>query len=176
MIKNGKLFGLFNIIDASIILIVLLAVSGIALVKMGKFATSGHLTKKAGMIEFDVVSKGVKLSTNENLFKPGGKTFITIRNVPYTSLEVVKTQMTPWQTVITDPKDPNKAISVTDPSEPNTYNFIVTVKDKALLTDDGPIIGGNKIKIGLAVNLEGFKYRLNGTVSDVRALGLTQKH
>ena len=170
MIKNGKLFGIVNVIDASIILILILAVSGIAMVKLGKFATSAHMTKKEGIIEFDVVSKGVKLSKNENLFKPGDTSFITIRNVPYTSLEVVKAQMTPWQTVITDPKNPAKAISVIDPSEPYTYNFIVTLKDKALITDDGPIIGGNKIKIGLSVSLEGFKYRLNGTVSDVKVV------
>lgn len=170
MIKNGKLFGVFNIIDLSILFIIIIAVSGLALVKMGKFATSSHLTKKSGVIEFDVISKGVKLSKDENLFKDGDKTFITIRNVPYTSLEIVKAVMTPLQTSMPDPKNSEKAISVTDPSEPYTYSFLVTLRDKATLTDDGPIIGGNKIKIGLTVSLEGFKYRLNGTVSDVRVV------
>lgn len=170
MVKNGKLFGIFNILDVSVVLIILLAVSGIALVKLGKFSTSSHLTQKQGNIEFDVVSRGVKLSTKENIFKPGDKTFITIRNVPYTSLEIVKSTISPWQTSMPDPKDPKKAIAVTDPTESNTYNFLITLRDKALITDDGPIIGGNKIKIGLTVNLEGFKYRLNGTVSDVRVV------
>lgn len=170
MLKNGKLFGIINIIDLSIILLVLLAISGLVLVKSGRFVTSHQVIQKQGIIEFDIVIRGQKLSKPDKLFLAGQKTFITIRNVPYTALEIIKVIRTPWQTVIPDPKNPSKAISVADPSEPYTYNFLVTVKDKATLTNDGPVIGGNKIKIGLPVNLEGFKYRLYGTVSDVRVI------
>ena len=42
------------------------------------------------------------------------------------------------------------------------------MKDDAIITDDGAVIGGNKIKIGLPIIMEGFKYRINGVVSDVR--------
>lgn len=170
MIKDGKLFGKINIIDFIAGLLVLLAIAGLILVKSGIFKTSANMIKKEAMIQFDVVIRGLKLSKYEQIFKPGEKTFITIRNVPYTSLEIVKANMTPWQTVIPDPKNPSKAIAVNDPAETSTYNFLVTLKDKALLTSDGPVIGGNKIKTGLSVTLEGYKYRLNGAVSDVRVL------
>jgi len=170
MIKDGKLFGKINIIDFGIGILVIIAIAGILLVKTGKFSTSPQIAKKEGNIEFDVVIRGQKLSKKEQLFKPGEKTFITIRNVPYTSLNIVKSEITPWETMIPDPKNPSKALAVTDPTTPNTYNFLITLKDKALITDDGPVIGGNKIKIGLVVSLEGFKYRLNGVVSDVRVV------
>ena len=61
-----------------------------------------------------------------------------------------------------------KAVAVDDPYMPYLYNYVVTVKDDAIITDDGAVIGGNKIKIGLPIIMEGFKYRINGVVSDVR--------
>jgi hypothetical protein len=166
--KNGKLFGVVNIIDLAVILFIFVGLTGLILVKSGKFATSAHTIKKQAMIEFDVAIRGLKLSSDEQLFKVGDKTFITIRNVPYTSLDIVKSAMAPWQTVIPDPKNPSRAIAVKDPAETNTYNYTVTLRDKALITDDGAVIGGNKIKTGLLVTLEGFKYRVNGVVTDVR--------
>ena len=174
MIKDGKLFGRINIIDFGVIFILLLGLTGLFLVKSGKFATSASVIKKEAMIEFDVAVRGVKLSKYDELFKSGQKTFITIRNVPYTSLNIVKAEILPWQTIIPDPNDPKKALAVADPSEPNTYNFLVTLKDKALITADGAVIGGNKIKTGLLVTLEGYEYRVTGSVSDVRVDESTQ--
>lgn len=168
MIKEGKLFGLVNIIDFGVGSFIILAFLGLFLFKSGKLATSANGLKKEGNIEFDVVVKGLRLSKKESIFNQGDKTFITIRNVPYTSLQIAKVQMTNYKTVIVDPDNPSKAISVSDPSEPYTYNYLITLKDKALITDDGPVIGGNKIKIGLPVTLEAFKYRVNASVSDVR--------
>ena len=63
MIKNGKLFGFINIIDLSIVLIVLIAVTGLVLVKSSRYATSANVVKKESMIEFDVVIRGLKLSS-----------------------------------------------------------------------------------------------------------------
>lgn len=170
MIKNGKIFGIVNVIDFAVVSFVLLAVLGLLLVKSGKFKTAGKVVQKQSQIQFDVAIRGVKLSKIDPLFKDKDKTFITIRNVPYTELKIVKSIMTPWQTVIPDPNNPLKALAVVDPTESYTYNFLVTITDKADITKDGPVIGGNKVKIGLPITLEGFDYRLNGTVSDVRVL------
>ncbi len=48
------------------------------------------------------------------------------------------------------------------------YDAIVTITDTAKITKDGAVVGGNKIKMGLPVTLEGEKYKFNGTISDVR--------
>ena len=42
--------------------------------------------------------------------------------------------------------------------------------DDAKITKDGPVVGGNKLKIGLPIVLEGFNYRLSGTVANVKLL------
>jgi len=36
------------------------------------------------------------------------------------------------------------------------------------ITDNGPVIGNSKLKIGTPVELEGFNYNFNATVIDVR--------
>ena len=43
-----------------------------------------------------------------------------------------------------------------------------SIADTAKVTKDGAVVGGNKIKMGLPITLEGEKYRFNGTISDVR--------
>ncbi|MNT41893.1 hypothetical protein D3C72_1782770 [compost metagenome] len=35
-------------------------------------------------------------------------------------------------------------------------------------TEDGIIWGGQKLKVGVPIDVEGFKYRLRGSVLDVR--------
>ena len=57
---------------------------------------------------------------------------------------------------------------VPDPAQPAIYDAVVTITDTAKITKDGAVVGGNKIKMGLPVTLEGEKYKFNGTISDVR--------
>ena len=57
-----------------------------------------------------------------------------------------------------------------DYSSPFQYDAVVTLIDDAKITKDGAVVGGNKIKIGLPIVLEGFNYRLGGTISNVQIL------
>src|SRR5574344_342414 len=59
---------------------------------------------------------------------------------------------------------------VEDVTQPYQYDFVVTLIDEAKITKDGPVVGGNKIKIGLPIVLEGFNYRIGGTISNVQIL------
>lgn len=167
--KNGKVFGIINIVDLTVMLLIVVFIFGVVMVKSGAHKTSAQVIKKESPIEFDVFSRGQKIQDPENLFKGTKKSFLTIRNVPYTALDVVKYECKPWQVPILHPEN-NTAVAIDDPSAPFTYDCMVTLKDTAEITDDGPAIGGNKIKVGLKVDFEGFKYRLPGVVSDVRIL------
>ncbi len=167
MIKNFKIFK-FNFIDLIIILALLIGLTGFFLVKTDKYSTSANIIKEHKQIEFDILIKGLRLTSNKNIFKQDDKAFITIRNVPYTSLDIVKSKIEPYQTLVPNPKDISKFMLTDDKSRKYSYNAIITLKDKAIITDTGPVIGGNKIKIGLPITLEGFKYRLNGIVTDIR--------
>lgn len=170
MIDNkGKLFGLINVIDLGVIVLVVSVISGLVLVKTGAHKTSAQVVKKKAEIEIDVFSRGQKIMDPESLFNKEKKSFLTIRNVPYTALEIVKYKCTPWQVPVLHPED-NTAVSIDDPSAPFTEDCLLTLRDTADVTDDGLSIGGNKIKVGLKVDFEGFKYRLPGVIADVRVV------
>ena len=118
-------------------------------------------------ITFQVFLRGVTITREDFPIKSNEKTFITIRNVPYTELGVVNVSSQPRRTF--SPNSKNKEIVlVADPAQPSIFDAIITIKDTAKITKDGAVVGGNKIKMGLPVTLEGKKYKFNGTISDVR--------
>ena len=98
------------------------------------------------------------------------KTFISIRNVPYSDLMItsVKAEKRKIVLPVLNTRNTKTVIVVEDVSQPNVYDAIVTLKDTAKITKDGAVVGGNKIKIGLPITLEGADYRLNGTVSNIQ--------
>ena len=59
-------------------------------------------------------------------------------------------------------------VLINDPAQPSLYDAVVTVKDTAKITKDGAVVGGNKIKMGLPITIEGENYKFNGIISDVR--------
>lgn len=156
----------FNWVDYTVLGLIFLLLIGVLSVKMNIHKTSEQAIKSETTVEFDVTFQSVRLTSEEDPVAAEKETFLTIRNVPYKKLEIVKVQKTRSKVVIFD--GTKKTIAVDDPSMPYLYNYIVTVKDDAIITDDGAVIGGNKIKIGLPIIMEGFKYRINGVVSDVR--------
>ena len=104
--------------------------------------------------------------------KPGEKTFITIRNVPYSELEIVDVIVEKRKQLM--PALNGKAfVAVDDISLTGVYDAIVVLNDTAKITKDGAVVGGNKIKIGLPITLEGQNYRFGGTVSDLQIIHIT---
>ena len=146
---------------------------GITIMIAVGFLTYKHVRQTAsGQIEttakvgFHVFLRGVTLTGGEIPLKAGEKTFITIRNVPYKKVEIANVQFSPRNTLIAD-KNGNYQ-PVIDVSTPSLFDFVVTVKDKAKVTDDGAVVGGNKVKMGIPVILEGQKYKFTGVVSNVQ--------
>lgn len=119
-------------------------------------------------ITFQVFLRGVTVTGEEFPVKANDKTFISIRNVPYTELDVVSVDSKSRKTFAPSPRAKDFAVLVDDPSQPAIFDAVVTIKDTAKITKDGAVVGGNKIKMGLPVTLEGEKYKFNGTISDVR--------
>ena len=150
------------------IVIVLAIVFALVLMNKNKFSKSPVEANKK--VAFQVIMRGVSFTSPESPFKVGEETFITIRNVPYSKLQIIDYVYEPKKTML--PSDnPNKPfIIVNDYSAPYQYDFIVTLIDDAKITKDGPVIGGNKLKRGLPIILEGFDYRFGGTIVDVKIL------
>ncbi len=134
--------------------------------------TASNQIEAQTTIGFQVFLRSVTLTGNVSPIAPGDTTFITIRNVPYTDLKVLDAAIDTKKAVLPNPRGgKDNFVLVEDSSQAFLYDMIVTLIDEnAKITKDGAVVGGNKIKIGLPVTLEGPSYKLNGVVSDVRIL------
>ncbi len=157
-----------NIVDIIIILGVLAAlVVGILTVKHFR-QTADKQIEATSPIVFEVFLRGVTVTGEEFPIRSNEKTFITIRNVPYTELNVSNVTYSARKTALPTQKAEKPYMLVDDPSQLSIFDAIVTINDVAKITKDGAVVGGNKIKMGLPVTLEGESYKFNGTISDVR--------
>ena len=153
-----------NFVDL-VILVGVILILGVGLFTVKHFRqTADKQIEATSPITFEVFLRGVTVTGEEFPIKANDKTFITIRNVPYTELQVLGIKSQERKTFA-----PNSGTTlVADPTQPAVYDAVVTITDIAKITKDGAVVGGNKIKMGLPVTLEGELYKFNGTISDVR--------
>ena len=157
-----------NIVDIIIVLGVIIALAVGIFTSKHYRQTADKQIEATSAITFQVFLRGVTVTGEEFPIKANDKTFITIRNVPYTELNVVKVDSDSRKIVLPSLKNKEQYILIKDPAQPSIYDAVVTISDTAKITKDGAVVGGNKIKIGLPVTLEGKNYKFNGTISDVR--------
>jgi len=131
--------------------------------------TADKQIEATSKIIFTVYMRGVTFSGEEIPIKKGEKTFISIRNVPYSDLDIVSVNADRRKIVIPTPTG-QKVVTVTDDSQPDLYDVVVTLTDTAKITKDGAVVGGNKIKMGLPITLEGANYKFTGSVSDLQVI------
>ena len=152
-------------------LVDLIILSGVIIALFVGVFTAKHFRQTADKqieatspIVFQVFLRGVTVTGEGFPIDKNDKTFITIRNVPYTELNVLDVKSEPRKTFAPS----SRQALVPDPAQPAVFDAIVTISDVAKITKDGAVVGGNKIKMGLPVTLEGERYKFNGTISDVR--------
>ncbi len=131
--------------------------------------TADKQIEATSKIVFKVFMRGVTFSGEQIPIKKGEKTFISIRNVPYSNLDVVDVNADRRKIVIPTPTG-QKVLTVTDAAQPDLYDVVVTLTDTAKITKDGAVVGGNKIKMGLPITLEGADYKFTGSVSDLKVI------
>ena len=158
----------FHLVDILIVLGVIIAlIVGVMTTKHFR-QTADKQIEATSPITFQVFLRGVTVTGEDFPIKANDKTFITIRNVPYTELNVLNVSSEARKTAIASSKAVDQYILVKDPTQPAILDAVVTITDIAKITKDGAVVGGNKIKMGLPVTLEGGSYKFNGTISDVR--------
>lgn len=164
---NGevKIWGRFNAFDFACLVVVVMCALFFLLAKAGHAGVNQaiHGTQK---VDIDIYFAGVK-TRDLGLFKVGEPAALTIRNQPvYPPMKIVSVAHQPRQVAFLSPEG-KTALAVDDVSSPLMHDFEVTVTDTADVTNDGYVVRGNKLKVGNSVELEGFKYRLQGVVVDI---------
>ena len=141
-------------VDIIIILGVLIAVVVGYVTFKNVRQTADKQIEATSKISFEVFIRGITYTGEDLPMHKSEKTFISIRNVPYTNLDIVDVQVERRKVVL--PTITQKQVMVVeDVSLANMYDVTVTLTDTAKITKDGAVVGGNKIKIGLPITLEG---------------------
>lgn len=140
------------------------------LVCLGKNKFSKSPVEATQKVAFQVMLRSVSITDSQMPFKVGDESFITIRNVPYTKLQIIDVAFQPKKTIVPVNSIKEPFVVVDDYSLPYQYDFVVSLIDDAKITKDGAVVGGNKLKIGMPIVLEGFNYRIGGTVSNVQII------
>jgi hypothetical protein len=155
-----------NPLDAAIVLLVIICLSGFFLARKG-YAGVNQVLKGQTTVSIDLFLPNLR-STDSQLFKVGDKTALTIRNQPvYPPFTITTVKRAPR--LVGFPAPGGKTLSsFVDPSQPYASDYLVTVSDQAEITNDGYVVHGNKIKVGNQIEIEGFKYRVGGIVLDIR--------
>lgn len=169
--SQGRLFGKVSILDVGAALVILLVGAGIFLFP----GTSGSSVAQIGTttkpVEVDAIVRGLTVSDPEALLKAisESKTAnVVIRNQPYGELNVLSVQPLPRTVAV--PQPDGSVIATKDPRPELAYtvDMLITLGGDAQITEDGAVLGNNKIKIGTPLELEGLTYRFNAPVVGVR--------
>ena len=170
--SQGRLFGKVSILDLGAGLVILLVVVGIFFFPgtSGSVAQVGVTTKP---VEVDLIVRGLNVRDPQHLaeqgFKSDGKTNIIIRNQPHGQIDIKSVQQLPRTVLVPQPDGSLKELPDPRANQFST-DMLLTLGGKAQVTNNGPVLGNSKLKIGTPVELEGFNYNFNATVIDIRIL------
>jgi hypothetical protein len=170
--SKGRVFGKFNILDLAAALVILGIIIGIFIFP----GTSGKGTiaqVPSEPIEVDVIVKGLSvLNPNSlmNQFETDKKTNIVIRNQPAGELEVRKVTPLPRNILVPQPDGTVKFQPDPRPESAYSQDMILTLAANAEMSKTGAVVGGQKVKIGTLIELEGDNYNFNSSVIDVRRM------
>ena len=170
MDKLKELIKSVKIVDVLIIAFVIIALCVGFYTYKGYRQTADKQIEATSKIVFKVYMRGITYTGDKLPITEGDKTFISIRNVPYSDLKILDVKADRRKIVIPALNSKRVVIVVEDEAQPDLYDVVVTLTDTAKITKDGAVVGGNKIKIGLPITLEGPEYKFSGTVSDVKVI------
>lgn len=169
--SKGRLFGKVNILDLAAGVVMLMVVAGIFLFP----GTSGSSVAQIGAtnkpVEVDCIVRGLTASDPEQLLadlKQSETVNVIIRNQPYGELKVLDVQSLPRTVAV--PQPDGSVVAQDDPRPELNYtaDMLITLGGDAQITDDGPVLGNNKVKVGTPLELEGQTFRFNAPVVGVR--------
>jgi hypothetical protein len=161
----GQTLKKFSLIDVSLVLLFLLVVGGLLAVKTGVHKTSGETIKSEATIDYTILLRNLK-TLQPDLFKKGEKLSITIRNQPRGEVLIVDSEVSPKKLAV--PKADGTVQVINDPADQYGYDYLVKLRDHALVTDTGYVTEGIKVKIGLPIEVEGINYRVTGIIADIQ--------
>jgi hypothetical protein len=170
--SKGRLFGKVSILDIGAALIILMVLVGIFFYPgtSGSVAQVGATTQP---VEVDVMVRGLTSSNPDKLFETISNSEtanIIIRNQPYGQVEIKEVKRLPRSTAVPQPDGTVKAFPDPRPELDYTIDMLITLADDAQITENGPVFGNSKVKVGTQIEIEGDLYDFYTSTVDVRVL------
>lgn len=174
--SQGRLFGKVSILDVGAALVILLVLIGVLLPSTSGVAQLGSDVKP---VEFDIIVRGfdaqnvpTPLKANpQSPLKAGEKTNLIIRNQPFGEVLIKSVTRMPRSVIVPQPDGSAKALPDPRPEAALNSDFLATLAGDARITPNGPLLGNNKIKAGVKVEIEGNNYNYSDLfVQSVRIL------
>jgi hypothetical protein len=166
---KGRLFGKISVLDVAAGLILLLVFLSL-FVFPNTSVTKSIAQTATKPIEVDVIVRGLSVKDSEALFQQfeTEKTNIIIRNQPAGEAEITNIDRLPRTIAVPQPDGSVKALPDPRPEAAYSVDMILTLAGQAQVTETGPVLGGQKVKVGTLIELEGTEYNFNTSTIDVR--------
>src|SRR5574344_2609545 len=129
MKKLKEIVKKIKIVDFIIVAFVIVALGVGFFTYKGYRQTADKQIEATSQVTFKVYMRGVTFSGNKVPIVKGEKTFISIRNVPYSDLDVVNVKADRRKIVLPTLNSKKVVIVVEDVSQPDLYDVVVTLKD-----------------------------------------------
>ncbi len=168
--RQGRLFGKVNILDLGAIAIVLLTIVGLAIVPDNSGKSLAQIAgAEVKPVEVEIMVRGLTVLKPNDLIRPGDTPNIIIRNQRRGKVTVKAVEALVPKVPVPLPNGTVKAVDDPRLSEIYVRDFAVTLEGNASITSDGVVLGGEKVKVGIPIDLESPKYFMRGSVMDVRS-------
>lgn len=169
--EKGKLLGKINAIDLFMVIVVLGVLMGLI------WSGTGHssLNKKIaaeGEAEVKIAIRGARVE-DMKVFDKYKKAFIIIRNQPFDNVDIVSVKAWRRPLVFYVP-DKGKPMKFQNFDDSLSTDVDMVIRSKAQFTTDDPpsvVLGGNKVKLGIPIELETTEYKFTGSIIDVKMPG-----
>lgn len=171
--SQGRLFGRISILDVGAALVILLVVFGIFFYPgtSGSVAQVGAVRKP---VEVDVIVRGLSAADPKTLIQEGQKANIIVRKQPSGEAVLKAVKFLPRNTLVPQPDGTVKALPDPRPEASFSNDMILTLGSNAQVSEDRatkeqtPVLGGEKVKVGMPIELDGPNYNFTTSVISVR--------
>jgi Domain of unknown function (DUF4330) len=171
--SQGRLFNRLSILDVGAALVILLVIFGIFFYpgSSGSVAQVGVVRKP---VEVDVVVRGLSAAGAKDLIKEGQKANIIVRKQPSGEAVLKAVKFLPRNTLVPQPDGSVKALPDPRPEMAFSNDMILTLGSNAQIAEERatkqrtPILGGEKVKVGMPLELDGPSYNFSSSVISVR--------
>lgn len=171
--SQGRLFGKFSILDVGAGLIILMVIFGIFFFP-GKSGSSIASNADRLPVEIDVLVRGLSVTDPKSLIKEGAKTSVIVRKQPTGDATLTAIKYLPRNMAVTQPDGSLKVLPDPRPESALSNDMVLTLKNNAQVVGGTPIFGGEKVKVGTTLELDGPAYNFASSVIAVRVLEKTK--